>query len=206
MSTLTKELKMGFDIYGIEPKLKSQEPRAIDWDTATDKEKDAFCKATTKFEKENKGVYFRNTAWWWRPLAYLISSECKFLTEEQERALHYNDGHTYGKETALKIARTLEKLFSNGKIDSIEEEHNQMQKEAEKNNKEVQKELDKLKAEVSEIRPTENLAPRDYPFPYNKHWEEIYQKRDRAEGYPFCKQNIKNFVVFLKECGGFRVC
>ena len=206
MSTVTKELKMGFDIYGIEPKLKSQEPRAIDWDTATDKEKDAFCKATTKFEKENKGVYFRNNVWWWRPLAYLVSSECKFLTEDQERALHYNDGFTYGKETALKIARTLEKLCSNGKIDSIEEEHNQMQKEAEKNNKEVQKELDKLKANVEELRPTENLAPVDYPFPYNKHYDEICKKKDRAEGYPFCKQNVKDFVVFLKECGGFRVC
>ena len=54
---------MGFDIYGLDPNLKSQRP-TIDWDKATDNDKDAYFKALNKFEEENPGYYFRNNVWW----------------------------------------------------------------------------------------------------------------------------------------------
>ena len=62
---------MGFDLYGLNPKLKGVKP-SIDWNTATDKDKDNYVKALNIFEEENPGYYFRNNVWWWRPLAYLI--------------------------------------------------------------------------------------------------------------------------------------
>ena len=44
---------MGFDIYGLNPKLKSERPK-IDWDKKpTDKEKNQYFKDVEKFEKES---------------------------------------------------------------------------------------------------------------------------------------------------------
>jgi len=51
---------MGMDVYGINPELKSEKPE-IDWDTATDEQKDKYFEASAKWEAENPGVYFRNT-------------------------------------------------------------------------------------------------------------------------------------------------
>ena len=50
---------MGFDIYGLNPKLKSERPK-IDWNNHTKAEADQYFKDVEKFEKENPGYYFRN--------------------------------------------------------------------------------------------------------------------------------------------------
>ena len=55
---------MGFDLYGQNPKLKSEEPY-IDWTkNPTKEEKEEYFKAREKFEEENPGHYFRNNVWW----------------------------------------------------------------------------------------------------------------------------------------------
>jgi hypothetical protein len=63
---------MGMDVYGLNPKLKSEKPK-LDWNSASEKERDDYFEQMNKFEEENKGYYFRNNVWWWRPLAdYII--------------------------------------------------------------------------------------------------------------------------------------
>ena len=52
---------MGFDIYGLAPKMKSEKP-TIDWAKATDNDKDKYFKDMNKFEEDNPGYYFRNNA------------------------------------------------------------------------------------------------------------------------------------------------
>ena len=95
---------MGFDIYGLDPNLKSQRP-TIDWDKATDDDKDAYFKALNKFEEENPGYYFRNNVWWWRPLANLIHAKChNLLSDEQMEGLYNNSGTEFDEDTALAIA------------------------------------------------------------------------------------------------------
>ena len=59
---------MGMDVYGLNPKLKSEKPK-LDWNTASEKERDDYFEQMNKFEEENKGYYFRNNVWHWRPLA-----------------------------------------------------------------------------------------------------------------------------------------
>ena len=66
---------MGFDIYGLAPKMKSEKP-TIDWAKATDNDKDKYFKDMNKFEEDNPGYYCRNYVWWWRPLAELIIDKC----------------------------------------------------------------------------------------------------------------------------------
>tara|TARA_A100001391_G_scaffold185324_1_gene153860 strand:+ start:1685 stop:2119 length:435 start_codon:yes stop_codon:yes gene_type:complete len=110
---------MGFDIYGLSPKYKDKP--TIDWTTATDKDKDAYFKAMNKFEEENPGYYFRNNVWWWRPLGELIHDKCgDLLTEQQRISLQYNDGTTYTKKQAIRIAERLSECVKNGYVAELE--------------------------------------------------------------------------------------
>jgi len=197
---------MGFDLYGLNPKLKGVQP-SIDWATATDEDKDRYVKARNIFEQENPGHYFRNNVWWWRPLAYLIEDKCKdFLTDEQRKSLHYNDGKEYPDKVAVKIANRLQEVLDSGELLKLKEEHDAEMQKAKKHNDKISEELEKLKLEVEKIRPDENLAPVNYPFPYNKHWEEINAKKNWADSYPFDIDNVKEFILFARCSGGFSIC
>jgi len=59
---------MGVDIYGISPKLNSEEPVRIDHMTATEEQRDAYYVAMENFQEENPGYYFRANWWSWRPI------------------------------------------------------------------------------------------------------------------------------------------
>lgn len=197
---------MGFDIYGENPKLKNECP-TIDWNNSTKEEQKQYFIDKEKFEEENPGYYFRNNVWWWRPLASLIAESCKdLLTEEQADRLHDNSGCIYDQDIAEGIARRLEKLVENGELIKYEKKHNQEMQKAKKHNEKISKELEKLKLEVKKIRPDENLAPINYPFPYNKHWEEINAKKNWADSYPFSVDNVKDFINFARHSGGFQIC
>ena len=197
---------MGFDIHGIKPKHKGKRPE-INWKHATDEERDAYFRAMDKFEEENPGVYFRNNVWWWRPLAELIHDKCgDLLSEQQRKSLQYNDGTAYTKEQAIKIANRLSDLIKNGYVDDLEKSIKDNAKIASKHNEGIQKKLEDIRKEVERIRPDENLAPKDYPFPYNKHWQEINAQRSWDDSYPFNKENVKEFINFARHSGGFQIC
>lgn len=197
---------MGFDIYGLEPNLKSQRP-TIDWDKATEKDKEVYFKALDEFEDANPGYYFRNNVWWWRPLAELIHDKCgDFLTEEQKKGLHNNSGTEFDDDTALAIASRLSSLIKDGYVSELEESIKANAKIASKHNKKIEQKLQDLKKEVEKIRPGENLAPGKYPFPYNNHWQEIYAQKSWDDSYPFAKANVEEFINFARHSGGFQIC
>ena len=197
---------MGFDIYGLDPNLTSQRP-TIDWDTATEKDKEVYFKALDEFEDANPGYYFRNNVWWWRPLAELIHDKCgDLLTEEQKEGLHNNSGTEFDDDTALAIANRLSSLIKDGYVSELEESIKANAKIASKHNKKIEKKLQDLKKEVEAIRPGENLAPKDYPFPYNNHWKEIYHEKSWDDSYPFAKANVEEFINFARHSGGFQIC
>ena len=197
---------MGFDIYGLDPNLKSQRP-TIDWDKATDNDKDTYFKALNKFEEENPGYYFRNNVWWWRPLANLIHAKChNLLSNEQMEGLYNNNGTEFDEDTALAIARRLSNLIKNGYVAELEKSTKANAKIASEHNKKVEQKLADLKKEVERLRPGENLAPIDYPFPYNNHWKEINAQKNWDDSYPFDKENVKEFINFARHSGGFQIC
>ena len=69
--------------------------------------------------------------------------------------------------------------------------------------------LDELHSEVAKIvgkEKAEHLAPRDYPEPYYKKWDEIYEQTDYRANYPFSIDNVKEFIEFARNSGGFRIC
>ena len=197
---------MGFDIYGLAPKTKGKKPE-IDWKHATDNDKDKYFKAMDKFEEENPGYYFRNNVWWWRPLGELIHDKCgDLLSDEQKEGLQHNGVVNYTKQQAIKIANRLSDLIKNGYVDDLAKSIKDNAKIASKHNEGIQKKLEDIRKEVERIRPNENLAPKDYPFPYNKHWQEINAQRSWDDSYPFNKENVKEFINFARHSGGFQIC
>jgi hypothetical protein len=114
---------MGMDVYGINPKLKS-EPPTIDWESKPSQEEtDAYFEAREKWELENPGSYFRNNIWWWHPLWDFVCISCgDFMTEEDAEHGHHNSGHEIDEETAEQIVERLTFLLKVGGVKKYEEE------------------------------------------------------------------------------------
>jgi len=199
---------MGFDLYGLKPKIKkgSVRPPAIDWNKCTKGERDKYFKISNKWEADNVGIYFRNNVWWWRPLADLVEKLCFFLSDKQKKHLHDNGGHQYDEATAHKIADTLEAFVKSPVAKRTEIAHKKQMKKAETHNKKVQVKLDALKMDAIARTGKKNIAPVDYPKDLHDKWESIYRERDHTDSYPFALKNVKEFIQFLRQCGGFSVC
>jgi len=199
---------MGFDLYGLKPKIKkgSVRPPAIDWNKCTEGERDKYFKISNKWEADNVGIYFRNNVWWWRPLADLVIKLCKLLDEKQKEHLHDNGGYEYNEATANYIADTLEAFVKSPVAKRTEIAHKKQMKKADAYNKKVQIKLDALRVDAIAKTGNKNIAPRDYPKDLNDKWESIYRERDYTANYPFALKNVKEFIQFLRQCGGFTVC
>ena len=199
---------MGFDLYGIKPKIKkgSVKPADVDFQKSSDAELKKWRTLHIKYQNDNVGIYFRNNVWWWRPLADLVIKLCKLLDEKQKEHLHDNGGYEYNAATANYIADTLEAFVKSPVAKRTEIAHKKQMKKADAYNKKVQIKLDSLRVDAIAKTGNKNIAPRDYPKDLNDKWESIYREHDHTASYPFALKNVKEFIKFLRECGGFTVC
>lgn len=199
---------MGFDLYGINPKIKegSVKPERPDWNTATETEKDEYYSALDKFEETNKGYYFRNNVWWWRPLAQYVIEHTKVITDKKKiEGFSYNDGVEIDEEEAVQIAKQLKHLIKTGHTKKYEEEYMAVFEKAELHNKKVEKEMDKFQKAMDK-KHGKDIAPINYPKKDKEKWDAIYSKKDFNGGYPFKTDNVKQFAEFAEESGGFKIC
>tara|TARA_Y100000114_G_scaffold74467_1_gene68294 strand:- start:2018 stop:2614 length:597 start_codon:yes stop_codon:yes gene_type:complete len=198
---------MGFDLYGLKPKLKSKEPN-INWDKKpTEKERDEYFKAREKFEEENPGHYFRNNVWWWRPLAqYVLQLMGNEFTEDEKASWHHNDGFEVSEEQARKIADRLEQELKTKRVKTVENFYKARMLRAEQHNKIVEQKHEELKKIVAEKTGKTNLVPRDYPEPFNSQWDDIQKQFNYESSYPFSEDNVIDFMRFCRESGGFQIC
>jgi hypothetical protein len=107
------ENKMGFDLFGVKPKENTKKPSLLkkDFFDIHNDLREEYRNLQTEYENNNKGIYFRNNAWWWRPLWIYVYDNCKdILTEKDYESGHYNDGHKISDTKAKRIATRLTKL------------------------------------------------------------------------------------------------
>ena len=200
---------MGMDVYGVNPTLRvgTKKPeRPKDFDKASREVIDKYFKEETEFEDKNPGIYFRNNCWWWRPLANFIIEKCDWLTTEQKERLHDNSGFEFSEHEATTIADTLQKKVDDGTAQAREEENKKERKVAEEWNAGLQKQQDALGEEAKKETGNKNIVPRDYPKHIYKKWDDLQKQQDWKASYPFAERNVKEFIRFLRECGGFQVC
>jgi len=201
---------MGMDVYGSNPKIhkgtkKPDRPEDLH-KGASRAVMDKYFKQSQEFENNNPGVYFRNNCWGWRPLAYFITEHCDWLTTEQKEHLQDNSGFEFSEDEALSIADTLQKKVQDGSAAEREEVNKREMAVAEEWNKGINAQQGELEKEAKKETGNAKLVPYDYPEPFHKRWDDLQKQIDNKAHYPFRESNVKEFIGFLRECGGFQVC
>ena len=201
---------MGMDVYGLNPTIhaemkKPKRPKNIH-NGASRKDIDKYFEEQEAYQDKNAGVYFRNNVWWWRPLANLIIEKNDWLTEEQQQRLHDNSGFEFSEYEALEIAKVLRSTLRSGEAKEVQKKNKQERRTASEWNKGLEKQEATLRKKAEKISGNKNIAPCDYPADLKKKWDELTAQRDCKESYPFEIENVKRFIRFLRECGGFKVC
>ena len=200
---------MGMDVYGLNPTIHegTKKPdRPDDLHKQKDKVVKKYFDEQDAYERKNVGVYFRNNAWWWRPLANFMREHCDWFTQEQQARLHENSGFEFSEHEALTIADTLQKKVDDGTVKVREEVNRREMKVAEEWNKGIHAQQEELEKEVKKETGDAKIVPYDYPEHFKKKYDAIQKQTDRKAYYPFKERNVKRFIAFLRECGGFSVC
>ena len=198
------------DVYGVNPTIridtkKPERPKDLHEGESRDVV-DKYFKEEQEYEDKNPGVYFRNNCWWWRPLANFIIEKCDWLTQEQQARLHDNSGFEFSHHEAGTIADTLQKMVDDASAAEREKVNKKEMAIAEEWNKGLQKQQDALGEQAKKETGDKNIVPRDYPKHIYKKWDDLQKSTDRKAHYPFREANVKRFIKFLRECGGFQVC
>ena len=196
---------MGFDLYGIQPKITGKKPEILELshNELDESNREEYYDTLNEWETNNPGIYFRNNVWWWRPLWSYVVDSCPFLTEDEAQAGGWNDGKEIDEIKALLIASTLEDLIETGATKKHEKEYEDNRKKIESKNKLIQNKMDKITEIVKEKYG--ELAPKDYPEPHRTEWTKLLESKDWGGSYPFDEDNVKKFALFCKESGGFEI-
>ena len=141
---------MGMDVHGLNPKMnkdKSKFPMLVKVDKLEKDEKwkermelietesDKYWKERDEFEGTNKGVYFRNNCWWWRPLwdfCYNVSLNSQYpslITEKLWEEGHHNDGAGLNDEDAKLLGAFLLKAIEDGFAEDYKDHHESQEKD-----------------------------------------------------------------------------
>ena len=201
---------MGMDVYGLCPTVhigtkKPERPKDLH-EGASDEVIKKYFTQEQEYEDKNPGVYFRNNCWWWRPLADFIINNCEWLTQEQQERLHDNSGFEFSHHEAGTIADTLQKMVDDGTAAEHEKGIKLKMEVGEAWNKGIHKQQEALEKEAIKETGNAKIVPYDYPTDIKKKWDDLQGQTDRNAHYPFHEANVKRFICFLRECGGFQVC
>lgn len=208
--TINKGANMGFDLYGINPRTERKRPeRPVgmfeeDVPQPTKKEVEKYFEELNDFHEE-VGAYFRNNVWWWRPLANYIIDFTGCVEKGDEEKWHENGGHEVDEETAIQIANQLEHLIKTGHTEKYAEEYMKEHEEANLHNEKIGEEMKKFQDEMDK-KYNRDIAPSEYNQDDYKKWSAIYDKKKSIGNYPFNVNNVKEFIEFAKNSGGFRIC
>ena len=144
---------MGMDVYGLNPKMnkKMSDFPTLEKMTKLEKEnkwnekweildnvtelREKYWKERDEYEKTNKGVYFRNNCWWWRPLwdfCYNVAKNSPFpslISHELWDSGHCNDGAGLNDEDAKLLAAFLLQAIEDGFADDYKDHHESQEKD-----------------------------------------------------------------------------
>ena len=207
---------MGFDIYGINPKVNKVPPSILskfqdengfnNWAEMNETDKDVYFDAENEHQDLNPGEYFRANVWFWRPIWNFVCASCDdFLSEDDMDAGGSNSGDRICKTKANRIASRLRKLNKQGVIQKWEDEMLIPFNEAKEHNKTIDKEMDVFQDKMR-IKYGSDIIPSNYDVHDKATWDSIYHKRSWASSYPPSRDEIVRFGIFCGESGGFEIC
>jgi hypothetical protein len=144
---------------------------------------------------DETGRYFRNNVWWWHPLADYCMTVAPDIAE-QCQCWHSNDGAGLNGNAAVALANALQAEIDSGRCAAYA-----AIREAE---------LTALPSEPCDL--CDGTGKRK-PAPARGAGGVICNNCDGTGSvrpwetrYPFAVENVREFVAFLRECGGFEIC
>lgn len=188
---------MGVDISGMNPIIRSPKPAYPDWNTATQKEKDTYFEVSNKWETENPGDYFRSNWWGWRPIVML----CEFANDDKELGfdlIHWgsNDGAGLdNQEDCNKLADALEEIITT-------------QTDLEEDVDTIYLNLGSWVSMDGKFLGDEINTPLNEQYPYGTilYGSVVMDNGNIAQpSHSAPLRHVKNFISFLRECGGFEI-
>ena len=158
-----------------------------------------------------KGEYFRNNVWWWRPLWDF----CEEIAPELVSGVqgHTNDGDGLDEEGAKALANILTISLSEGVVDTYEQKRNEY--------------LASLPKEPCELCDSTGIRTDSVGVEHGMDVQVLSDAEASALGrtigycngcsglgwkdswethYPFSKVNVQEFAEFLADSGGFKIC
>lgn len=162
--------------------------------------------------KNEKGEYFRNNVWWWRPLADYICETHPHIAEKCEH-WHSNDGDGLDEDNSIALALALLDDIKEGKVEAYERSYNlwraSLPREACNLCDCTGIRNDKVGEDMG--MPTKELSPEVQILTGRTHgWCNACQGVGTTESwlssYPFSSENVAEFAEFLRNCGGFQIC
>lgn len=161
-----------------------------------------------------KGEYFRNNVWWWRPLwDYCCEVGADVIGESLAEAGHYNDGQGLDGVMALALAEILRDELESGRTAEYERKNNEYRASLPRENCDLCGatgiRTDKIGVEMNQ--PTKELPVEVQILTGRTHgWcngcNGVGTTENWQASYPFSTENVREFVEFLTDCGGFAIC
>jgi DnaJ-class molecular chaperone len=151
--------------------------------------------------KNEKGEYFRNNVWWWRPLwDYCLDFHPSVADKVKDG--HSNSGDGLNAGDSKKLAAFIKKDLDSGKAQKYAQE-----REEELNS------LPDVPCEYCETTGSRTWQPHEGPNDTDtvqiKTCNSCKGKgsvRPWPTQYPFSVENLAQFQEFLDNCGGFSIC
>jgi len=154
-----------------------------------------------KAPKSERGEYFRNNVWWWRPLWDYVEEVAPELVANVSG--HTNDGDGLDAEGAETLSKILMIRLSDGSVEAYEKARNVYLESLPNDPCDFCNGMgivqvkegwpDYVEGEITFRDPCNSCqGTKEKP-----HWE---------KHYPFSAENVKEFAEFLAESGGFSIC
>jgi len=158
-----------------------------------------------------RGEYFRNNVWWWRPLWDFCAEVAPELT--QGVSGHYNDGDGLDEEGAKALANVLTISLSNGVVDTYQTKRNEYLASLPKEECNL---CDSTGIRTDEVGVEHGMDVQvlsdveasvlGRTIGYCNGCSGLGWKESFETHYPFEKANVQEFAEFLADSGGFKIC
>ena len=164
-----------------------------------------------KNAKTEKGEYFRNNVWWWRPLASFIEDTYDVAANCED--WHSNSGFGLDEEDSVELAMLLQRDINNGVVSSYEKKYNEYIASLPLNDCNY---CDGTGVRTDEVgvemgMPTKELDSTIAVVVGRTHGtcnacRGLGRNESFEASYPFTTENVMEFASFLKDSGGFSIC
>jgi hypothetical protein len=159
-----------------------------------------------------KGNYFRNNVWWWRPLAVFIEETYPDVAIKCED-WHSNSGYGLNKTDSMVLGKMILNDIADGTVKRYEDARLIGLSELPRDTCSL---CDATGIRTDEVGVEQGMPNKELPteiaiFVGRTHGtcnacNGVGSRENWALSYGFSVDNVQAFAEFLMECGGFEIC